>query len=273
MFLAVPGSDEELLTGGNVAAAVVRVGNTVRRPTGPWTPTIHAFLRHLEMEGFDGAPRVLGVDDEGREILEYLPGVVPWGAVHREQLGSAETMSRAGDLLRRFHRAAASFVAPADAVWREPDRERAADPFVDERGTIVCHNDPTAWNLVIGERWAFIDWDFAGPRPFIWDVAYALIGLLPVARDPSGLGWREPVPFRERLQAFVSGYELLRRDRERLIDVLVARIESSYDHLRLSAQAGREPWATLWNEGHGTGWADMLAFTKEQRYDWNDSVC
>lgn len=38
---------EEALV-GNVTAGVVRVGETVRRPAGPWTAGVDAFLRHLE---------------------------------------------------------------------------------------------------------------------------------------------------------------------------------------------------------------------------------
>ena len=67
---------EERLEGGNTHAAIVRVGDTVRRPTGPWTPSVHALLRHLERSGFGGAPRVHGIDDQGREILDYVEGVV-----------------------------------------------------------------------------------------------------------------------------------------------------------------------------------------------------
>ena len=54
------------LPGGNVAP-VYRVGDTVRRSTGPWTPVVHALLRHLERVGFEHAPRVLCVDGDGRQ--------------------------------------------------------------------------------------------------------------------------------------------------------------------------------------------------------------
>ena len=53
---------------------VVRVGDTVRRPYRPTSPATHALLRHLAIEGFGGAPRFLGVDSDGREVLSYLPG-------------------------------------------------------------------------------------------------------------------------------------------------------------------------------------------------------
>jgi hypothetical protein len=53
---------------------IVRVGDTVHRPVQPWTPATHELLRHLEAVGFRYAPRVLGFDEHGREILSYIPG-------------------------------------------------------------------------------------------------------------------------------------------------------------------------------------------------------
>ena len=55
---------------------VMRHGDTVRRPAGPWTPAVHALLNHLENAGFTGSPRVVGdgYDDRGREVVTYIPG-------------------------------------------------------------------------------------------------------------------------------------------------------------------------------------------------------
>ncbi|GAA4203412.1 hypothetical protein [Actinocatenispora rupis] len=50
---------------------VVRIGDTVRRPWRPWTPTVHALLDHLRAVGFRYAPRAFGADREGREVLAY----------------------------------------------------------------------------------------------------------------------------------------------------------------------------------------------------------
>jgi hypothetical protein len=60
--------------GGGWEAGPVRIGDTVRRRSGRWTPAVHALLRHLESVGFDAAPRVLGVDGQGREVLSYIEG-------------------------------------------------------------------------------------------------------------------------------------------------------------------------------------------------------
>ena len=62
-----------MLTGGNVAGQVVRVGDTVRKPVTSATPAVEALLRHLEAAGFAGAPRTLGRDERGRQVLEYIP--------------------------------------------------------------------------------------------------------------------------------------------------------------------------------------------------------
>src|SRR5947208_2988840 len=128
----MPVHGEEALSGGNVSGTVVRIGQTVRRPTGPWTPAVHEFLRHLERRGFDGCPRVLGIDEQGREILEFIAGDVPWPEGHYAHLGSDEAMGRAGRLLRRFHDASMSFTPPAGALWRDPHREHDSVAFADE---------------------------------------------------------------------------------------------------------------------------------------------
>jgi Ser/Thr protein kinase RdoA (MazF antagonist) len=222
----------------------VRVGATVRRPTGPWTPTIHALLQHLEAVGFDGAPRVLGMDDHGREILELIPGAMAW-----PEMGALRTddgLARAARLLRRYHEAVADFVVPVDAQWQLPDMAPDCEPFVDDEGVIVCHNDCAAWNLVMGDdRWAFIDWDVAGPRPRLWDVAYAIRGMVLIDR---------PVDVSHRLEVFCNAYGVREDERARLPEIVVARIQSSIDLMRRRGEAGEEPWASMWTSNHRVEW-------------------
>jgi hypothetical protein len=53
---------------------VVRVGDTVRRPRDTASHLMREVLLHLERVGFDAAPRWLGVDEQGRDILTlYQP--------------------------------------------------------------------------------------------------------------------------------------------------------------------------------------------------------
>src|SRR4051794_12613020 len=60
---------------------VLRVGDTARRPFQRWTPAVHVFLRHLRSIGVTEVPLPLGVDGEGREIVQWIegdPGPVGW---------------------------------------------------------------------------------------------------------------------------------------------------------------------------------------------------
>lgn len=156
------------LTGGNMTA-VVRVGDTVRRTAGPWTPTIHALLRHVRAAGFALAPEPLGIDDRGREILTYLPGDAPrTAAVYAEA-----TLDAVARMLRGYHDATAGFVVPPGGGWQFP---------VHEPVEVVCHNDVAPYNLVFdGDRIAgLIDWDLASPGPRVWDLAYAAYRFVPL---------------------------------------------------------------------------------------------
>jgi hypothetical protein len=261
---------EEALQGGNLSIGVVRTGSEVHRPVGPWTPAVHALLAHLDRAGFAGAPRVLGFDEIGREVVEYLEGPVPWGLDHHSLLGTPEAVHRVGRLLRSFHDAVVDFEPDPALVWRYPEMRGDAMAYLDDRGIIVCHNDPTAWNLVVGsDRWAFIDWDASGPRPPIWDVAYCAIGVVPMRLDTEELGWSGPVPVASRLRALGEGYRLGRDDLGRLPEVVVARIRSSYTHARRRAEAGIAPWDSLWRRGHGDAWAAMLRFASANAEQWS----
>ncbi|WP_236123204.1 phosphotransferase [Cellulomonas palmilytica] len=153
--------EEVVLPGGNVGGAV-RVGATVRRPTGPWTPAVHELLGFLADEGLAGVPRPHGVDDRGREVLDYLPGeVVPVGRV---ELTDAQLAS-AARWLRDYHRVVAGFPR-SSRRWRFV--ERALGP-----GEIVCHHDFAMYNLVFdGDALAGVfDWDTAGPGVPLDDLA------------------------------------------------------------------------------------------------------
>lgn len=257
------------LMGGNLSV-VERVGGTVLRPAGPWTPAVHALLRHLEAAGFDGAPRVVGMDGSGREILTYVEGEVPWPVRHAAVLGSDDAMSAMGRLLRRFHEAVGSFPVPSGAAWRFPDMEADGRPWLGGEKPIICHNDPGAWNLVVdGDRWALIDWDAAGPRPRLWDVAYAARGVIPIsATGARHAGWNDPPDAGRRLRALADGYGLDALERRRLPDLVIARMASSTLMMRRRAAAGEEPWTTLWRSGHGAAWLEDLAWAGGQRDSW-----
>ena len=68
---------------------------------GPNSPFVHELLRYLEEAGFDGAPRLLGIDERGREVLSFVEGEVPHD--HGEYRPSDVRLTRVAALIRRFH--------------------------------------------------------------------------------------------------------------------------------------------------------------------------
>ena len=241
-------------------APVYRVGNTVRRTTGTWTPAVHALLRHLEQAGFAHAPRVVGVDDEGREILSYIEGFVPYAPDVPTEIWTDEALVGAATLVRRYHEAVRSFEPPTDAKWR-------ICPGAPEGGEIVCHNDLAPWNTVYASHLpaAFIDWDFAAPGPALWDVAYAAWRFVPLYYDgvPGANGDPDRGEYARRLRLFCDEYGL--RDRAGLLTMIERRQQVAYDTVRVWGQAGIPGFAEMWATGHADAPMRDLAFVRANR--------
>jgi hypothetical protein len=253
-------SSEVPLRGGNVSSGVVRVGDTVRRPVGPWTPAVHALLRHLHAAGYEGAPRPMGLDERGREVLSFIPGAVAWpDNVHL--LDGDDQLRRVARLIREFHDAVAGFRPPPDAEWQ------ALIPA--EGSGIIAHHDLAPWNLVIGEQqWAFIDWDCAAPGSRLWDLAYAMHGFVPLSANPGYQ--RGDAPRRMRLLA--DEYGLRQAQRELLVPMLARRTLAMHEFLARQAARGAQPWARLWRQGHGAAWRADTDYIAEREDSWRRAM-
>ena len=248
------------LGGGNMSSGVVRVGDTVRRPAGPWTPAVHALLTHLHEVGFSGAPRPLGIDDRGREVLTFMPGTVAWPG-HFHLLDADRQLRRAARLIREFHDAVAGFAPPPDARWQ------ALMPA--DGDEIIAHHDLAPWNLVIGDRqWAFIDWDTAAPGTRLWDLAYAMHGFAPLSADPAVQ--RDDAGRRLRLLA--DAYGLTERQRLDIIPLLARRTRAVHAFLAREAALGSQPWARLWQEGHGDVWEADTSYIAQREARWHQAL-
>ncbi|MER7502726.1 aminoglycoside phosphotransferase family protein [Nonomuraea pusilla] len=217
------------LQGGDVTAGVVRVGDTVRRPAGPATPAVHALLRHLEAAGFEGAPRVVGVDELGREILTYVPGssgVCP-ATVTDEFLAALAV------LLRRYHDATAGFPLAQDG-W-------AAGSNDDRPPEVVGHCDVTPQNVIFrdGGPVAFIDFDLARPTTRLFDVVTTLRHWAPIADPVDRHPLQRGLDVGARLRLFCDAYGVPARDRRRLLDLARLRFHRSYAVMRDRAAAAQ----------------------------------
>ena len=236
--LTGPDDTETPLTGGNVTAGLVRVGDTVRRPAGPQTPAVHSLLTHLHDVGYRHSPRSLGLDDTGRHVVEYVPGTMAHPAGPDLPPLDPRVVGR---MVRELHDALEGWAPPSDAVW--------VCPIPSDGDDLVIHNDLAPWNIVVApDRLVLIDWDGCAPGTRTWDLAYLAHGLVPL--DPA-TRWSDVGP---RLAALADGYGLDDATRARLADTLGPRAWVMYTLLADGHRTGTQPWARLWAEGHGGYW-------------------
>lgn len=197
----------------------------VHRVPGPWSGTVLALLRHVREVGFIGAPRVdgSGFDAKGAETLEFIVGDV----VQEPFEWSTEAGFHLGVMLRDLHRATASFVPPAGAVFR-PWFGRdlpGSDP-------VIGHCDTGPWNVIArgGLPVAFIDWEFAGPTDAMWELAQAgwlNAQLHDAAFTGHGVGLPDFASRAGVLRAILDGYEMPARNRQVFLDRVVEFIVCS----------------------------------------------
>ncbi|MDA0633543.1 phosphotransferase [Nonomuraea sp. MCN248] len=235
---------ETRLEGGNDGGAV-RIGATVRRAVRAWTPAVHELLRHLERAGFDGAPRVLGVDDQGREVLTFLEGeTLGTCQVWPEWTRTEDALRQVARWLRDYHAAVAGFRPPADTVWRGGGRWRP--------GLIIAHNDASAFNAAWhdGRLTGFFDWDFAGPVSVESDVAWMALSWVPLhsrhVAAAEGFTAFDARP--RRLRLFLSEYGW-RGDPQVIVKEIQARMTARALAIRRGAAAGDILYTKLLNLG------------------------
>jgi hypothetical protein len=232
---------------------------------------VHGLLRHLEARGFDGAPRFLGVDDRGREILTFIDGEV--GAYPLPAyMWSDEVLAGAARLLRSLHDATLDYVAPEGAVWQ------FAYPDLTHH-EVICHNDVAPYNTVFvdGRPRALIDFDTAGPGPRVWDVAYAAYTFVPLASFAPCADGRvvpyEPAPHAEerarRLRMLEVAYGLPTED---LLPTVVRRLEAVCEFLIERAEAGDDTYQRLIAEGHLDHYRREVAFVRRHATEWRPSA-
>lgn len=222
----------------------------------PWlenSSAVQGYLGILRAAGVD-VPRPLGRDEAGRHVIEYVEGV---SALDQLPLGHDELL-RVGRLIRQIHDASENVDLP--------DTERWDVLMPVENPDLMCHNDLAPWNLIMGERWVFIDWDAAGPSTRLWDLAYAAqsFGLLidgqPV--DEAAL----------RLRAVIDGYGADDALRKALPEAMAKRTAAMYDLLKSSNETGFQPWADMYLSGHGDHWRGAAEYVLQNQAIWEQAL-
>jgi Phosphotransferase enzyme family len=238
--------DEQQLTGGmDPSAGVVRVGDTVRRPAGRSADAVRRLLLHLEQVGFDEAPRFLGTDEQGRDVLTFVEGDVPLPPYPPWALTDA-ALEELGRLIRRFHDATATFDAASVTGWSDS----WADP---DGGPLICHDDLFPENVVFrdGHVAGLIDFAEAAPgRPF-WDLAIAAQEWAPLHAPGARLHHPDDLDGVRRTGLLARAYGVAPDQAEELVDVVAQERVQQLGHVRRLVAAGDEPWTTFWRESDG----------------------
>ncbi len=240
--------------------SVVRVGDTVRRPTYPWTATIHELLRYLEAVDFPYSPRVLGIGEDGREVLTYIAGESgPAGWAKVVDDAGLVAMAR---LLRAYHDAVTGFRPAAVAGWAA----RGGPPG---DGELICHGDFGPWNLVWRDAHpvGILDWDYAWPGSAMHDIAYALEYVTPFRSDREclrGLHYPAPPERRRRLERFVEAYGL--SSTAGLVDEVIGQQQTVLDRARRLAADGHQPQLALQAGDHFEAVAERIRWSQEHRH-------
>lgn len=237
----VPPVEVPLLGGYANRGLVLRVGDTVRRPRRATSPATAALLQHLEQVGFDGAPRYLGEDASGRDVLSYVPGraaTLPYP----DWALTDEVLDSVAALLRRYHDAVASFDHAPHTWPASPPRRFGV-------GEVVSHNDPNLDNVVFrdGVAVALIDFDLASPGSRLWDVAGAARLWAPLRADGDVDDARRGRTL-ARLERVVRAYGL-DVDPHEVVAAVRANHEWLYGIVASEAESGNPGLGDYWRHG------------------------
>lgn len=184
------------LSGGRLTPGIVRVGNTVRRPIKNNAVFVHDLLLWLEEHNFGFAPRFLGMDEQGREILSYLEGDTLPGS---EYVLSDDLLVQAARTIRRLH-------------------DLTAESRLCQGHEVVAHNELGSHNTIFQENRliGLIDWDDAAPGTRLRDFANAVYNYVDVghwAKQPASVqarrirlmctayGWNDPIAIVDDFEA------------------------------------------------------------------------
>ncbi|MFA9458103.1 phosphotransferase [Halalkalibacter sp. AB-rgal2] len=256
---------EELLTGGNVSN-VYRSGDTVRRELKRDSMKIHHLLKHLENKGYHYAPKFLGIDEKGREVLSFIEGEAGNDPL-KAYMWSDQALEEIAKMLRLYHDAVSDF--PLSDDWQPIDK---TPPHFE----VLCHNDFARYNIIFNHERpiGIIDFDVAGPGPRLWDIAYTLYTCVPLSRfylSEAG----EKVYYetsqhanrvKQRVQLFFESYGETRKEND--LEMVLLRLEGLCQTIERKAAEGDIAFQKMIEEGHLEHYRNDITFIQTHGREW-----
>jgi thiamine kinase-like enzyme len=203
------------------------------------------LLDHLAATGFGGAPRPLGRDEQGREVLSWIEGdvgVPPFP----DWVADDGLLVSVASLQRQMHTAARTFRPPADAVWDTANLPPAGPD------ALVCHNDLCVENVVVrdGAAVGVIDFDFAAPSHPLVDIAIAARHWIPVRDDRDIDDPRRDADRIARWRMFTDVHDLTTADRAEVAAQLGEYLDKALVSMKARADAGNPIYRAVWDAGY-----------------------
>jgi hypothetical protein len=201
----------------------------VRRPVRPNTAFVVRVLGHLEATGVTWAPRALGIDEHGMEVLSWVPGETPGSGDDVDVLALAR-------IVRELHDLTENFVEGSECVIHDD---------LQPRNTVVQGRRPVG----------LIDWEQARPGRRVDDVANLCWSFLePTPRsDPWEIG--------RRWRLVVEAYGL--HDRALLVPTVLARMATCAGDIEREAARGSTKHRSLAHRGDHDAIRAMRAWVSE----------
>ena len=238
---------------------ILRAGNSVIRPAGKWSKSVHALLNHLHKNGCRAVPEALGFDEQGNEIVSFIAGDV-CNYPLSENAKSLEMLQTAASLLRTYHDSTTSFLKneTINQPWMLPAREPIE---------VICHGDYAPYNMVLNGRIAIgiIDFDTAHPGPRVWDIAYAVYRWAPFTNPGNEDGWGTLDEQIGRAKQFCDAYGLAVSERKKVAGTAIERLQYLVDFMHAEAENGNEVFQQNIADGHHHSYLQDIDYLKSHQ--------
>lgn len=258
-------SKKEELIGGRIGE-IYRVDETVVRPANKWTKDVHCFLQFLHEQGANFVPKVYGINGNNEEIVSFMPGNV-FNYPLPEKLLQDSMIVSAAKLLLEFHKYSANYTSNItnNEQWMLP----AISPI-----EVMCHGDFAPYNVTIIENEAvgMIDFDTLHPGSKMWDIVYAVYRWVPLKNPKSPDSYGDLKDQIRKTKLFLDTYGVDTESKNSFVSILIRRLNSLIDFIRLEASNGNENFQMNIEEGHLQLYLDDIQYLKYNEAEITDGI-